>query len=292
MADSPSRPPTASPAAPRPAPPAAPVVARAASTLVLARPLESGGEPEVLMVQRHGRADFVPGMFVFPGGMVEPQDCSPLAQQLSPSLGAEQAQGLLIAEDGAGPRGLEALGYFVAAIRETFEECGVLLARTAQGAPLPEQAAQARQALQLREAVAAGEPFLPFVARQGWTLLTEELIYFAHWITPEAVPKRFDTRFFLARAPAGAQARVDHTEVVGHRWVTPSEALRQHEVGAMPMIEPTVLNLQLLQTFDSLADAQAGLRRRPVRRVLPKLVRRADGSGEIVLPWDRRFSNL
>lgn len=262
--------------------PAQPAFARPAATLVLIRPRESSGI-EVLLLERSRHADFASGLFVFPGGGVEAEDGGPQARRVTPRLSPESAQRLLPDTEGPG----HALAHFVAAIRETFEEAGILLARTADGAPaqLPE-----RKLTEGRQACAAGPAaFFAWTARQGLTLAAEDLIYFAHWITPKAAPKRFDARFFLAEAPAGARVLTDQAEIVAFRWARPDEALSACAAGRMAMIEPTFYNLQELQGCASPAQARDVLAGRAVRAVRPQLATLPDGSSRIVLPWDPAY---
>jgi 8-oxo-dGTP pyrophosphatase MutT (NUDIX family) len=261
-----------------------PVVARPAATVVIVRSRDSrSGAMEVLMLERSSRADFVPGMFVFPGGGVELEDLTPEAQRLAPGLPPAEAYRRV---PDAGTPAL-ALGNFIAAIRETFEEAEVLLGRTASGAPAHPNPSELEAGRTACRAGARG--FGDWVAAQGWTLAAEDLIYFAHWITPKAVPKRFDTRFFLAEAPPGAQVRTDQAEIVGHRWATPEEAVAAHSAGRMPMIEPTLHNLLLLKEFASPTQARHALVHRPVRMVMPQLAVLPDGRRKVVLPWDPAY---
>ncbi len=258
-----------------------PVTPRPAATLVLMRDGAAGSAPQVLMVERNADANFAAGAFVFPGGVLEEVDRSADAARLSPGLTAGQA-GLAL---GDAPGDTDALGYFVAALRETFEESGILLASGTADALAPEASRVA--AAQARERINRGElGFLDWVASQGWVLCTERLVYFAHWVTPEAVPKRFDTRFFLAPAPAGAEALHDTREVVAHRWLTAGEALEAHLAGGIHMIEPTVKNLERLAAYASTRAALEDLRGRTVPRIMPKLVMNAEGRRVIIFPWD------
>lgn len=258
-----------------------PVTPRAASTLVLMRD-GAKGAPEVLMVERSAEANFAPSAYVFPGGQLETADSTPLAAQLSPGLSAAQAAKVL---QGANTDA-EALGYHVAAIRETFEESGILLAHPgAGGAPMSADAlAKART-----EMNQGGLAFLDALAAWHWVLSTERLVYFAHWVTPEAVPKRFDTRFFLAAAPAGMQAAHDAQEVVSTRWITAADALDAAAAKRIHMIEPTVKNLERLAAFGSTQAALDGFSGQPVPRILPKLVVNPQGKRVIVFPWQPEY---
>jgi 8-oxo-dGTP pyrophosphatase MutT (NUDIX family) len=264
-------------------PPAAP---RPAATLVLMRDGAAGRAPQVLMVERHAAADFAAGAYVFPGGGVEESDAGGAVERLSPALAPAQA-GAALSDL---PSGLEALGYYVAAIRETFEESGILLARPADRASGPGDAGNRERMAVARERINRGDlAFLEWIASQGWVLSTERLVYFAHWVTPEAAPKRFDTRFFLAPAPPGMDAAHDTREVVSHRWLTAAEALEGAAAGRIFMIEPTVVNLERLAAYGTSEAALQDLRGQAVPRIMPKMIFDAQGRRVIILPWDPEY---
>jgi 8-oxo-dGTP pyrophosphatase MutT (NUDIX family) len=263
-----------------------PVVAKPAATLVLVRPAEGKASGvEVLLMRRSSGADFVPGMYVFPGGGVDAADLGAPAAAACPHLTSEAAAQRL---DGTDTPEL-ALGLHVAALRETFEESGILLGKRLDASPARPTATQIEAGL--RAAGADGSGFLQWLAQEGFSLAPEELIYFAHWITPKSVPKRFDTRFFLAEAPPGAQVRVDQAEIVGFQWTAPERAVEEHAAGRMPMIEPTLLSLEQLRGFASTAALRSAWQGRPVRAVLPKMRRLPDGGREIVYPWDPGYAS-
>ncbi|HEX7928878.1 MAG TPA: hypothetical protein VF678_14880 [bacterium] len=261
---------------------ATPVTPRPASTLVLMRDPPQGGPPELLVMERSASADFAAGAYVFPGGGLEAPDQSPEAVRLSPGLVPALAGQTL----GSATSDAEALGYYVAAIRETFEESGILLGRPGPGQAASTAAAVAQARAQMNQGALS---FLDWMAREGWVLSTEQLVYFAHWVTPEAVPKRFDTRFFLAAAPQGMEAAHDAQEVVSHRWITAEAALEAWRQKRIHMIEPTVKNLEKLAEFPSTQAALQGLRGKPVTRIMPKLVVNAQGKRVIVFPWDPAY---
>lgn len=265
--------------------PFAPATPRPAATLVLMR--ADGGEMpgiEVLMLQRSPGADVLPGMHVFPGGVLEPDDAAAAAARLSPGLSPAQAQ--LRLADAESPA--QALGYYITALRETFEETGILLARRPDGgaAALTETDLGGARG----ETGGARLALLDWLAGTGLCLATDDLIYFAHWITPKAVPRRFDVRFFLAEAPRGMRVSVDQTEIVGYRWVSPRQAIAAHAAGRMPMIEPTLHNLEVLQGFSSPDAARGALEGRPVRPVLPLMRIHPDGRRTLIYPWDPAYA--
>ncbi|HJQ83272.1 MAG TPA: NUDIX domain-containing protein [Candidatus Binatia bacterium] len=239
----------------------APAVPRPSSTVILLRD-EPGGAPpfSVLLLERHGSIAF-PGATAFPGGVVDAGD----ARGGDARLPAEQRWAP--AGEGDGPS--DALGYWVAALRELFEEVGILLA-THDGAPLGGPLSSAVAALRAR--VHAGEPFADVLASAGLVPATDRLFYFARWITPVVNPRRWDTRFLVGRLPPGQEAVVDGTETVSCGWMTPRDALAAYEAGRITLIPPTVRTLDDLARFPSadavLADAAA----RIVRGLTPELV--------------------
>ncbi|WP_137124073.1 NUDIX hydrolase [Roseomonas sp. HF4] len=202
-----------------------PAPARPASTVLLLRDAPAG--LEVFMVVRHAATDFAGGALVFPGGSVDAADR------------------ILAGGDDQG-------AFRVAAVRETWEECGVLLARP--GAP-----------------PAAEGAFAAMLAARGLVPESDGLAHFAHWITPVPVPKRFDTHFFLAAAPADQDALHDGHEAVDSVWIRPADALAAAEAGARKVVFPTRMNLTKLARHDSVAEAFAAARATPVVTVLPEM---------------------
>lgn len=246
-------------------PPAEPAPVRPAATIVLLRDGEAG--PEVLLLKRLHSAGFVPGAYVFPGGRVDPADAD---------------RRVIARADGLAPDAEPEPMYWVAALRELFEETGVLLARGASGEALPCAADDpllvgAREAL-LEERLS----FLEVLESLEAGLALSEVVYFAHWITPVAEARRYDTRFFLARLPAGCEATADPRETAEALWLTPAEALRRFRDGHLPMVFPTASTLEALAGFASAEDALAASRGRPVAPILPRLVRTERGVGIVV----------
>jgi len=220
-----------------------PAKPRDAATLILLRDSDRpGGGIEVLLLQRHARSAFLPGTHVFPGGVVEEADFAPEVEALCQGLSFDQAHRII--KDVPPPE--RALGFFVAAIREAFEESGILLARG-------QSSIDERQMMRLdgcREKVHAN-PWI-FVLRlgdEGLRLATDTLYYFAHWITPEVLPIRFDARFFVAAAPSGQEASPDGKETVEAKWVSPRDALEEHQKGMLKLAPPTYHSLSELAEF-------------------------------------------
>lgn len=217
---------------------------RDGATVALLRDADPGFE--VFMLKRSTAAVFSPGAHVFPGGRVDAEDhidaatewCAPLTSS-SPIR----------------------LAYYVAALREAFEEAGLLLAYDSAGALVRFDEPDAVERFSLhRKAVHAGDSSIADVcAREALTLAIDQLVLFAHWITPEGAPRRFDTRFFAARAPEGQVPSPDGHETTSGVWVTPADMLKANDAGAVELILPTRRTLELLATFRSVDDALDGL---------------------------------
>ncbi len=234
-----------------------PVEARPAATIVLVRPGIDG--LEVLLTQRPDSMAFAAGLHVFPGGRVEPTDADPD----------------LVAR-ATGPRDDPAfhVAHRIAAIRETWEEVGVLLAR-------PEDvAARVASGAPATELAPAGTPDLgALVARLDLTLSTDDLVEAARWTTPRAYPRRFDARFFVAELPPGAVLVPDPHEVAAHVWLTPQAALVAMAAGVIALWPPTSTTLQRLERARSFAEVQAGLALSPE---LPIRIERVDQTLAVV----------
>jgi 8-oxo-dGTP pyrophosphatase MutT (NUDIX family) len=229
---------------------------------------------EVLMVERHHQIDFVAGALVFPGGRVDDADaCPALAARCA---GAEE----LPAEQ----RAMQ-----VAAIRETFEEAGVLLARRRGSPDLIDAETLRGIESRHRNALNAGHITMPEIAEQeDLELACDRLVPFAHWITPLFMPKRFDTWFFLVEAPPDHVAVHDGHESVDSLWITPADADTERSAGRRSIIFPTLLNLRKLGRASSVADAFAAARREPIVTVLPRVEKRGD-TPTMVLPADAGY---
>jgi len=202
---------------------------RPAATLVLLRDAAQG--PELFMVERSHAADFVAGAYVFPGGAVDDADAHPEIQVRVRGLSDPAASRRL----GVPSNGI---GYWVAAVRECFEEAGILLAVDRGGAPIAPERMLELEAY--RDKLNAGEiAFLEFLEREDLYLPCDRIAYFAHWITPPARSRRYSTRFFVALAPAGQIGSHDAGETVSHTWIRPAEALARSEEGTLTLVNAT-----------------------------------------------------
>lgn len=216
-----------------------PLPPRRAATLILVR--DYADEMQVLMLQRTHRAAFIPGGYVFPGGAVDAEDSSPAFLECVTGLDGEQANRILgLEQDG--------LAYWIAAVRECFEEAGILLAQDSAGNPL--DAAAHSELERARAELAKGNGnFLELCQSLGLRLPLYKLHYFANWTTQLGAPRRFATRFFATVAPCGQIASHDRAETIHHLWISPAEALARHHDGEMRMVLATVHTLELLAAF-------------------------------------------
>jgi 8-oxo-dGTP pyrophosphatase MutT (NUDIX family) len=262
-----------------------PVVPRHAATVMVVRP--AADDFEVFMVRRHQASRFAAGAYVFPGGTERPDDRIEPSEARELGLDAEALHRALAARDDpfAGhPDG--GLSLWLAALRELFEEAGVLLAERADGQPLDleDPAAEAHFAA-LRNRLQAGELSLPELARaERLQLSADRLAYFSRWITPISSPRRFDTRFFLAQVPAGQTAGHCQIETIAGAWISPREALARHAAEELPMMSVTREHVQRLADFNTLPALVEFARTKPVRVVQGELEAQQRGEGE-VQPW-------
>ncbi len=215
-----------------------------AATVTLVR---DGAEGlEVLMMRRNLQSAFVPGKYVFPGGSVDRADTDAAVYACCKGLDdAAASERLGIPAHG--------LAYWIAAIRESFEEAGLLLACDDSGRTATQQqvAALARH----RKAVEDGTlPFDALLREEGLRMATDALVYFSHWITPVGAPRRYDTRFFVTRGPNGQEAVSDFGETIESVWVRPRDGVARFEAGDYKMLTPTIHTLRLFAAHDS-ADA-------------------------------------
>lgn len=245
-----------------------------AATVMLLR--DGGAGMEVFMIVRHQASNFAAGALVFPGGRVDPGDHELAADAavFPPQAGLDAAAAALR----------------VAAIRETFEECGVMLAR-ARGESALVSAERLRGIESAhRAAMTRGErSFGAILAAENLVLAPDTMVHFAHWITPEHVPKRFDTHFFLAAAPSDQIALHDGEEAVDSVWITPASAIEGTQSDTYKLVFPTQMNLQKLGRHALSAPAMAAARASRVVTVVPKQVRAGDGTRLMRLPPDADY---
>jgi 8-oxo-dGTP pyrophosphatase MutT (NUDIX family) len=239
----------------------APVVPRLAATILILRDTQQG--MEVLMVTRHREVDFIPGALVFPGGKLAEGDEDP---RVCPRC------------SGVENLSLEQVALRVGAIREVFEESGILLAR-ARGANALLGAERSTQlAERYRQQLASGATGIAdLLEAEGLDLACEELVPFARWITPTFMPKRFDTYFYLAAAPIEQIAVHDGKEMVEAQWIRPADALADQASGKRKIVTATLLNLRKLNRNSTVSAAMDAAVARPFIVVTPELVQRPEG---------------
>ena len=235
-----------------------------ASTVVLLR----GEHPfEVFLVRRNDSIAFLGGAHVFPGGRVDPLDHS------HDFIGGDRLQAdpyvAMTARMPDVPAEV-AIAHHVAAVRELFEEAGVLLARPLSDASVQRLAASRRDLLEGRIT------FADMLREEHLHLTLDELAYFAHWVTPEIEIRRFDTRFFVARAPEGQEPVHDEGETTQSEWIVPTAAIERSRAGLISLPPPTWTTLQMLRKFDSIEAVFDWARRKPIPRVQPRFEKHGD----------------
>ncbi|HWP57829.1 MAG TPA: hypothetical protein VNL14_08080 [Candidatus Acidoferrales bacterium] len=227
--------------------------------MIIVRPAAGGGF-EVLLNRRAQGMSFLGGFYVFPGGNVQREDGSARLLERSVGLSPPEAQRLL----GAGLPAQLALGHWIAAVRETFEEVGILFCVDENGKPVdlgdPERARAV--AACRRRLVSRATTFADFLQAERLRCALGGIAYFSHWQTPAEFAARFDTRFFLALLPPGQSAAPAAGEVTEILWLAPDDALSSYRAGRLPLIFPTYASLRALADFSSLESLCAEYRLR------------------------------
>ena len=267
------------------------VILRDAATVMLIRDArDDEGRPavEVCMLRRNLASEFVAGAYVFPGGSVDPADKGDAADELCRGRSDVEASEILGVDSGG-------LAFWVAALRECFEEAGVLLAQpldAADGNGMLDTSDPAERARfeAHRLAINEGRTDLLAVCRaEGLVLAADTVHYVSHWITPELAPKRFDTRFFVTGAPTGQVAHHDDGETIATIWVRPADALERFEAGEIELLPPTIDNLEKLSVHDSTEAVMAWARGVvEVPTILP-IVLMEDGRLLVLRPGDNGY---
>jgi 8-oxo-dGTP pyrophosphatase MutT (NUDIX family) len=232
-----------------------PAAPRNAATLILLRDGVRG--LETMMIERHADLSFAPGALVFPGGCLSSDDHT----------------------GGDGDLPLR-----MAAIRECFEECGILLARSRTGSAMIDTDHAAWLLKRYRRRMLEGElTFSAMLTSEGLVVAYDLLVPFGHWVTPEIRPKRFDTLFFLAPAPPGQFTEPDGSEVVRCLWDYPQDILQAADCGQARLIFATRMNLVRLSRYASVAEALANASGQPLIRITPQYVE-TNGGAELRIP--------
>jgi 8-oxo-dGTP pyrophosphatase MutT (NUDIX family) len=263
-------------------------VPKKASTVILLRGKKNTGF-EVFLLRRHEKAASWAGNFVYPGGRVDPHDGQQDIALSCRGLSREKAQQVL----GASVPPEEALAYWIAAIRELFEEAGVLFANNQTGNPfLLRNASEREKFLLYRESLQKGLLTISeMVQKERLRLALDQLYYYAHWITPEALPQRFDTRFFVACHPARQQASHDQKETTAGTWISPQQALEENLKGSAVLSPPTLKTLEDLSRFQRIEDVLSSVTKTKILPVLP-IFKKVAEQRMLLFPWDPDYKTF
>lgn len=265
------------------------VPVKPAATVLLIRDADDGGI-EVFMLRRTFSAAFASGMFVFPGGKVDDVDGMEDIAEICDGLTDEHASSLLGLPNGG-------LAYWVACIRECFEEAGVLLARhETTGDVVRFDAPEVIERFNTeRHNIHDGSiALLDLCAQEGLRLTTDDIHYVSHWITPMGEKRRFDTRFFIARAPAAQEPLHDDGETIESFWIKPEEAIRRSHERDLMLMPPTKANIEFLLPHKTTDEVMAAASKVGTpQTILPKIKIDSDGRVTgIAMPGDSDYDAL
>lgn len=262
-----------------------PVVPRPAATVILARNVSDG--IEVFMMERTTAVEFAKGMHVFPGGALDRTDHHPEIASLCVGLDDKAASETLGIEQGG-------LAYWIAAIRECFEESGLLLGYrgTDQLLALATEEAERLAALRL-EMAQSKLSFIDILLKEQVKAATDRIAYYSHWVTQAGRPRRYDTRFFVAQAPEGQTALEDNHETVGQIWVRPDQAIDLHRSGALNLMFPTIKTLESLAPFKHVEELLEYARKpRPKLVMAPMMGMDRAGVSHMLIPGDFAYAEI
>jgi 8-oxo-dGTP pyrophosphatase MutT (NUDIX family) len=229
------------------------ILPRPAATVLPLRDVDNG--IEVLLLQRNPEAKFMGGAFVFPGGRIDSADHEIVRRCLAFGMTDEAASWNLGIEEGG-------LAYYVAGLRELFEEANILIACDERGHTLLLRDENLRlRLLEYRTAINNGEiDFVEMLGAEGLFCDLRNMSHLAHWVTPVGPPRRFDTRFFVAIAPGNQVAICDGAETIDEMWIAPADALAARARGDLDLRLPTARNLEAISQFKSSLDVLAFVR--------------------------------
>lgn len=257
------------------------------ATVILTRNRKKGPF-EVFIMRRNKKQEFMGGAFVFPGGQLDEADCDPHLAVCANGLSAEGAK-LGLNEPDLPQH--TALGLFFAAVRETFEEAGMLLASHKTGADVDfsDRAIQQRFEMSRHDLHGRRLSLKELAERENLQFTLDLIRPYAHWITPELQPKRFDTRFLLARLPKGQTPVHDSIEMIESRWIAPKDALSESEAGKIVLMPPTLKIMEELSEFSSIDELFDATALRKIQPILPQPFSEGDTFG-LRLPHDPEYS--
>ncbi len=263
-------------------------VPQKATTIILLREDQSKGFA-VFLLKRHEKSSFMAGNYVYPGGRIDRADHNleicPSCKGITPEEAQQVLGGTLSPE--------QSLAYWIAGVRELFEEAGVLLAYDQQRAPFTlKNREQEERFFNYRDLLQKGKMSLCQLAQQEqFFLALDQIHYYAHWITPEARPQRFDTYFFVARHPVGQEAIHDQKETTAGTWITPKDALKENLTGEVILSPPTLRTLEDLSRLKTIDEVFESLQGKEIRPVLPILTK-VSGEAVLIFPWDPEYERF
>ncbi len=255
-------------------------IPRHASTVIVLKRYGPSNRFHVFLLKRSEKSAFMGSNFVYPGGTVDRQDSEPGILSYCKGIPSEEAQ-------------RELIPFMIAGIRELFEEAGMLLAYDKDGRPFAIQEPATRDRFnRYRKALHKKEITLAGIAEnEGLFLALDQLYHYAHWITPEARPLRFNTHFFVARYPEGQKASADETETSDGMWMSPTDALKANSADALVLSPPTLKTLEDLSRFTGI-DEVVAFSVKAVKPTILSLLLEIAGQPFLVFPWDPDYERL
>ncbi len=260
---------------------------RDAATVILIR--ETQKKPfEFFLMRRHKKQNFMGGAFVYPGGALDEGDCDAELVRHMDGISVNDAVTRLNEPETPEEK---VLGLFFAAVRETFEESGVLLSDVTVNSNNPEKSRALADHLNgYRNQIHEGTLTLKdFAVRENFRYALDHLMPFARWITPEVESRRFDTRFFIARIPRHQKPEHDHIEMVESLWLTPEEAKAKNDRGEIMLMPPTLKTIEEISLFSSVDELFESVSKVKIRPILPQAFQAESGFG-IKLPHDPEYA--
>ncbi len=245
-----------------------------AASIILLRD-NSAGQLETLLLRRNRNQSFMGGAFVFPGGRMDNADEDPELLDYISGVKQREVKAWLQEPDIPEAR---AMGLFITALRETFEEAGVLLAYKESGRIicLEDEEISGRFSAHRRELYNHKISLRELAQKENLKYALDMLVPCAHWVTPEAEKRRFDTRFFITRIPEGQKPEHDAVELTESRWITPGDALNEQKAGRLMLMPPTLMILTGLSEFSSAGEALEHAGSLAIRTILPQISMTAD----------------
>jgi 8-oxo-dGTP pyrophosphatase MutT (NUDIX family) len=263
-------------------------IPKKAATVILLRDTMPEGF-EAFLLKRHEKSSFMGGNYVYPGGRVDREDGSLETCALCKGVTLEEAHQIF--GETLSPE--ESLAHWIAGIRELFEEAGVLVAYDQEGNFIRIKSITDRGRFSnYRSLLQKAELNICQIARDEKLLFAlNQLHYYAHWITPEARSERFDTRFFIARHPAGQEATYDQKETTEGVWLSPKKALEENLNGEVVLSPPTLITLENLSRFKTANAVFESLKNQKIQSILPVLTKVSSGP-IIIFPWDPEYQTF